>query len=322
MLSRLPRQVSEKILVGLDTSDDAGVYLLDSGEALIQTVDFFTPVVDDPFDYGQIAAANSLSDVYAMGGRPVTALNIVCFPTRDGDEATLCEILLGGAEKIAESGALLLGGHTVTDDEIKYGLSVSGLAPRDRLTPNSGGAEGDLLILTKPLGAGIITTALKAGAAAGEHVAEAVRWMKQLNAGAAAAAAKFQVRGATDITGFGLLGHLHEVAAGSLLSAEIWLDQLPALPGALQYAASGTGTAGAEANRRFLESHVRIQGDAGLEEALLYDPQTSGGLLLCIREPEAENLLEELKATGHEQSSIIGCLRAGPAGSICVTARP
>lgn len=305
--------------MGLETSDDAGVYLMDDGRALIQTLDFFTPIVDDPFEYGQIAAANSLSDVYAMGGRPLTAMNIVCFPMGQYPQEWLVQILLGGAEKVEESGALLLGGHTVNDETIKYGLSVTGTAAREEITANSGARPGDVLVLTKALGTGLVTTALKREVAAAADIRAAIDSMKTLNAGAARAMNRTGVRAATDVTGFGLLGHLYEMMAASGTAAELEADSLPALPGALAHAAAGVNTGGGLSNARYLEPWVEFE--SGLDAArrvLCFDPQTSGGLLIAVPGERLQQLQEELERAGVNVRAVIGRVLAGESGRIRV----
>lgn len=316
MLRQLPKQVSEKVLVGLETPDDAGVYVLNSEQALIQTLDFFTPIVDDPYEYGQIAAANSLSDVYAMGGEPLTVMNIVCFPTTSTvpglDQQVLVEILRGGADKVAESGAILLGGHTVNDETIKFGLSVTGLAhPRD-ITAVKGACAGDQLVLTKALGTGIVTTALKRGEASEADVATAVRSMKALNRGAARAMTRTGVHAVTDITGFGLLGHLFEMAEASGVGAVLRAGALPLLPGALRHAEAGVNTGGGRANAAFLGARVRF-GETVPEavRAVCFDPQTSGGLLIAVAPERTEALLAELEREGVPVRAVIGEVVAG-----------
>jgi len=319
VLRQLPKQVSDKILVGLETSDDAGVYLLDSDRALIQTLDFFTPIVDDPYDYGQIAAANSLSDVYAMGGVPLTAMNIVCFPMAGQPKEWLVQILRGGGDKVAESGALLLGGHTVNDETIKFGLSVTGLAqPRD-ITANRGALPGDVLVLTKALGTGLVTTAVKRRLASEGDTAAVIESMKTLNAAAARAMVQTGVHAATDITGFGLLGHLFEMLEASGVAGEIDAAQAPLLPGALVHASDGVNTGGGRSNAAYLGERVRFE--AGVPEELrvtLYDPQTSGGLLIAVAAEKAGRLLEELEGEGVSVRAVIGRVVDGPAGTICV----
>jgi selenide,water dikinase len=284
VLPRVPRLQSANVLVGFDTSDDAGVYKLGEECALVQTVDFFTPIVDDPYTYGAIAAANSLSDIYAMGGRPLTSLSILCWPG-ERDLEDLEEILRGGAAKMIEAGCTVLGGHSVKDEEIKFGYAVTGLVDPRRVWTNAGARPGDGLYLTKPLGTGIVTTALKRGLAKESDVAEAVASMLRLNSGADG----WAVRGATDVTGFGLLGHAREMALASGVTLEIDAGSVPTLPGALDYAARGALPGGLTNNRDFAAPCVEYARALAPEvDAILYDPQTSGGLLLsCPAAPPA-----------------------------------
>jgi selenide, water dikinase len=282
------------VLVDYRTGDDAGVFRLDERHLLVQTVDFFTPVVDDPFAFGAIAAANALSDVYAMGGTPLTALSIAAFPEKDFPPEWAAAIVRGGFEKLREAGCALLGGHSVRDPEIKFGYAVTGLVEADRLLTNAGARPGDVLVLTKPLGTGVIATALKAGAAPEAAVEAATRSMATLNRIPAAVAGRFRVRAATDITGFGLIGHALGVARQSQVTLEIRADDLPLLPEALALA-STYQPGGLKANRRAYEDQVLYRRRPVAErEAMLYDPQTSGGLLLLVPPQELEALLAEL----------------------------
>jgi selenide,water dikinase len=272
------------------------VFRLDERTALVQTVDFFTPVVDDPEAFGAIAAANALSDVYAMGGRPLTALSIAAFPETDFPAEWAAAIVRGGAVKLAEAGCALLGGHSVRDPEIKFGYAITGLIDPQRILSNAGGRGGEILVLTKPLGTGVIATALKAGKAPGESVAAATESMSRLNRDAAAAALRHGVTAATDITGFGLIGHASAVARQSRLTLEIRAADLPLLPGAGELAPRFQ-PAGLKANRRQFEPEVEYRARPDdVMKALLYDPQTSGGLFLLVREAEAPALLAELPA--------------------------
>lgn len=319
VLGQLPKQVSDKVLVGLETSDDAGVYVLDSERALIQTLDFFPPIVDDPYEFGQIAAANSLSDVYAMGGTPLTAMNIVCFPMDELPKEWLVEILRGGADKIAESGALLLGGHTVNDETIKFGLSVTGLAHPREITANNRAQVGDYLVLTKAIGTALVTTALKRGTADPADVEVASRSMRTLNAAAQRAMVRAGAQCATDVTGFSLMGHLYEMVSGSGRTAEIDVSALPFLPGALRYAEDGINTGGGRNNARYLAEHLRF--DAEVPEAVRVaccDPQTSGGLLIAISEARLPGLLAELEQEGVPVRAVVGRITAGEPGTIRV----
>ena len=286
MLARIPRWKNKNVLVGFDTADDAGVYQLTAELALVQTVDFFTPIVDDPYTFGAIAAANSLSDVYAMGGHPLSALSILCYPG-DGDLGDLEAILRGGAEKIHEAGCALLGGHSVNDPAIKFGYAVTGTVHPDRIKANGGARPGDALLLTKPLGTGIISTALKQGIAAEAHYAASVESMLTLNRAACEAMLKFAVNGCTDITGFGLIGHAREMALASRVTLEIDSSLVRFLPGALEYAKQGAIPGGLRNNRKFASPGV--EGSSPLDD-LLYDPQTSGGLLISLPEADAVEL--------------------------------
>lgn len=284
LLPRVPRLKDANLLVGFDTHDDAGVYRISPECALVQTTDFFTPIVDDPFTFGAIAAANALSDVYAMGGRPLTALSILCYPGK-GDLEDLEAILRGGGEKMIEAGCVVLGGHSVNDDEIKFGYAVTGTIHPDRIKTNAGARPGDALVLTKPIGTGVISTALKRGLARDVHVEGSIRSMLALNGAACEAMQSAGAHGCTDITGFGLLGHAREMALASGVTIEIDWRAIEFLPGALDYSEQGALSGGLENNRAFAECAVMIEGD--LPEPvlqLLYDPQTSGGLLIALSE--------------------------------------
>lgn len=317
MLRHLPQSKDPCLLVGTATSDDAGVYRLDDNTALIQTVDFFTPVVDDPFTFGQIAAANALSDVYAMGGRPLTALNIVAFPACALDEETLPAILRGGYDKVSEAGAVIAGGHTIDDSEPKYGLSVTGIVHPDKIWTNAGAHPGDALVLTKALGTGILSTAARADLfPAG--VAAAVESMVALNAAAASVAANFTIHACTDITGFGLLGHLFEMTGASGMRAEVSSADLPLLPEAAEAAAMGLIPAGAYANRDYLTT---VSFAATVPERLrdlCFDPQTSGGLLLALPASEAGGFLAALNRAGVCRAAVIGEIIPSGRGEIHV----
>jgi selenide,water dikinase len=282
VLSALPRITNENVLVGFDTRDDAGVYLLAPDLALVQTVDFFTPIVDDPFTYGAIAAANALSDVYAMGGRPISALSILSYPVK-GDLNDLGQILKGGAEKMREAGCVVIGGHSVNDDEIKFGYAVTGTVDPARVKTNAGARAGDTVVFTKRLGTGVVATALKRGLARDEDVRAAVESMLTLNRDACERMAALDVHGCTDVTGFGLIGHAREMALASDVTIEIDSAQVQFLPGALEYARAGAQPGGLKNNREFAECAVELAGAVAPEvEALLYDPQTSGGLLITL----------------------------------------
>lgn len=294
MLAAIPRVANENVLVGFDTADDAGVYKLTPECALVQTVDFFTPIVDDPVIFGAIAAANALSDVYAMGAQPLCALSIVAYP-RDGDIEDLQQILRGGAEKMREAGCVILGGHSIGDEEIKFGYALTGTVHPDRVIRNAGAQPGDLLVLTKPLGTGVIATALKRGAADPAHVEASIASMLELNRRAAEAMAELRVHAATDVTGFGLIGHAREMAAASDVTLEIIASRVPLLPGALEYARQGALAGGLKNNREYASCEVEAAGDVPEELLnLLYDPQTSGGLLVALPEAEAEKFERRL----------------------------
>jgi len=307
VLSRLPKQTDPNLLVGFETSDDAGIYQIAPNLALVQTVDFFTPLVDDPFTFGQIAATNALSDVYAMGGRPVTALSIVCFP-QDGDLDVLEQIMLGGMAKMAEANCVVVGGHSVRDSEIKFGYAVTGLIDPERVLTNAGAMEGDVLILTKPIGAGVITTALKQGKAKPEWITNAVASMTMLNRTASQlAAARTGVHAMTDVTGFGLMGHGRELALGSSMTIEIVVDEVPRIDGALDAIHLGAIPAGLLANREFAECLSADAPDAQIPEDLrtiLYDPQTAGGLLISVAADAANSLLASLRSAGLNAAKI------------------
>jgi selenide, water dikinase len=293
-LSGLPKIANPNVLVGYDTADDAGVYLLNDELALVQTVDFFTPIVDDPFTFGAIAAANSLSDVYAMGGTPISALSIVAFPA-DGGMDVLSDILRGGLEKMREAGCAVLGGHSVNDPELKFGYAVTGTVHPRRIKANSGARVGDALVFTKALGTGVIGTALKRGIAAQASVDAATTSMLTLNRAACDAMLRFDVHGCTDVTGFGMIGHAREMAVASSVTLEIETSRVPLLPGALDAVHAGAIPGGLKNNRDFASCAVDMAGDADVAVMqLLYDPQTSGGLLIALPENDAAELLKLL----------------------------
>lgn len=287
MLCAVPRVTNSNVLVGFDTADDAGVYLLDSNTALVQTVDFFTPIVDDPATFGAIAAANSLSDVYAMGGRPISALSIVAFPAMENIEI-LKLILTGGAEKMREAGCAILGGHSINDEEIKFGYAVTGTVKPDAFWTNAAARPGDVLLLTKSIGTGVISTAHKRGVVSEHHLSQAVASMLMLNRAAAEACAGLAVHSCTDVTGFGLAGHAREMAVGSQVTIEIETSRVPLLDGSLEYTRAGSVPGGLRNNREFAMQDV--QAAPGIDSALfdlMFDPQTSGGLLVSLPESDA-----------------------------------
>jgi len=300
ILSKLPRQEDPRLLVGFNNRDDAGVFLLQDGLALVQTTDFFTPIVDDPYQYGQIAAANSLSDIYAMNGRPLTALSIVCYP-EDGDLDALQQILVGGLEKMIEANCVVVGGHMVRDREVKFGYAVTGTAAPNRVWTNAGAVPGDQLILTKPLGTGLIATALRAAKAEPAWIDAAVRIMSRLNRDAAVALSTLSeaVHSVTDITGFGFLGHAWEVATASGVSLRLQSRNIQALEGALECARNGFIAGGLKKNREFVGSCAEFApGVAPDLQCLLFDPQTSGGLLASVDPGFAERASTLLAAAG------------------------
>jgi selenide,water dikinase len=303
----------------LEAADDAGVFRITPEIALIQTVDFFTPIVNDPYQFGQIAAANALSDVYAMGGRPLTAMNIACFPLQTTPAEVLKEILRGGLDKVHEAGALLVGGHSVEDPELKYGLAVTGIVHPDRILTKGGAKKGDLLVLTKPLGTGIIATALKGRLASKEAEEAMIRVMSELNQAAAAALEGLEVHAVTDITGFGLLGHGLEMARASKVELTIFAGRVPVLPWAREYAGMGLVPGGSHANRRFCEKHLQIDAQVGqVEVDLLSDAQTSGGLFIAVAPQHGETLMLRLQEQGVEDAAIIGEVTGAGAGRIRV----
>lgn len=305
VLGRLPKFYNEHLLVGFDTSDDACVYKINDTTVLIQTVDFFPPMVDDPFLFGQIAAANALSDVYAMGGNPITAMNLLCFPACL-DTSVMEEILAGGYDKVKESGAVIAGGHTISDPTPKYGLCVTGLAAPEQILTNAGAKEGDVLVLTKPLGIGILNTTAKAELITEEQQTTLHTVMSTLNKYAKEACKGLSVHACTDITGFGLLGHSYEMAAASKQTLRIDSGSLPLLPGVCDYASMGLLPEGMYNNLAYLEGHYHI--DSNLPQPLvdvLFDPQTSGGLLLSMPERDAMEFLSRMELHS-SYSRIIG----------------
>jgi selenide, water dikinase len=321
VLGKLARQQDANVLVGFDKADDAGVYQIAPDTALVQTVDFFTPIVDDPYTFGQIAAVNSLSDVYAMGGQPLTSLALVCFPER-GDMDILERILAGGLSKMMEAGCTIIGGHSIRDDEMKFGYSVTGLIHPRRVLANSGAQPGDRLLLTKALGTGVISTAIKKQKARPNWIEAAVRSMTMLNKAAAevitarsgersspgragavvptqASEFDYQVHGMTDITGFGLIGHARELALASNVSLRLHADRLPLLEGAVECARAGYIPGGLKANREFAECAVEFRPAVSEEtKTLLFDPQTAGGLLVSVASADAQRLVRELERKG------------------------
>ncbi len=309
--------VHADLLVGTSTADDAGVFRIAPDLALVQTVDFFTPIVDDPFTFGAIAAANAFSDVYAMGGEPRTALNIACFPQAGIPDGVLADILRGGLAKADEAGVVVIGGHTVIDEEVKFGMAVTGFVHPDRILRNVGARPGDVVVLTKPLGTGIVTTALKHGAGTAEEHAAAVATMAALNAAAARVLRSFTIHACTDVTGFGLLGHGYEMASGSNVRLVLDAARLPLLPGIPRLVAEGHLTGGCRRNRDWLAGKVRIA--PGLDPAAIeaaWDPQTSGGLLVAVDPAQADALLDALDAAGVQAKRVGRIEPATGAGSV------
>jgi selenide, water dikinase len=307
VLHSLPQWNHPDVIVGTETSDDAGVFRLRPDLAIVNTVDFFTPIVDDPYTFGQIAAANALSDIYAMGAEPRTALNIVGFPSGKMDIAVLGEILKGGSEKVREAGAVVIGGHTIIDDELKYGMAITGEIHPDRVIRNVGLRDGDAVILTKPLGTGIITTALKQRKVPDGSIEAAIASMVMLNRRASEIMRNFSVHACTDVTGYGLLGHAVEMASGGNVTLVLESAKMPLLPGALELAEQGILTGGCKRNRDYLQDKVSIESSvsAGLIE-VAFDPQTSGGLLIGLPKEEAQKLLNQLQSDAINSAAILG----------------
>ncbi len=305
VLSKLPVQNTENVIVGFETSDDAGVFRLNETTALVQTVDFFTPVADDPEIYGQIAAINSLNDVYAMGGKPLTALSIVCYPQK-GDWDVLGKILLGGQNAMNAEGVVVIGGHSVDDAEMKFGYAVTGVIDPDKIVKNSTAKDGDVLILTKQIGTGAINTAVKHGVASGETAAAAIKAMTTSAAAASKVMQKVGANACTDVTGFGLLGHAFEMAKGSRVTLEIESDRVPLLPDVLELISQGMLTRGDINNRAYVGETVRIaKSVSGEMQSALFDPQTAGGLLISLPVENAEKFLNK-----EADAQIIGRVRA------------
>lgn len=318
-MSGLPLLSSHNLLLGMERIEDAGIYRLSDDTALVQTVDFFTPVVDDPYTFGQIAVANSLSDIYAVGAKPLTAMNLVCFPVQTMDISVLREILKGGIDKMREAGVVLVGGHSVDDQEIKYGLSVTGTVHPDRFLCKEGSKIGDRLILTKPLGTGIISTAVKGEMADKKYVEPAVKSMCALNAAAAGIMLEIGVNACTDITGFGLIGHASEMIENTEKGMEIYAESVPVLPGARELAEQGMVPGGLYRNRDYRKATTLLSPDLDQYLAdILFDPQTSGGLLISVSAVKSARLLESLHEAGISQAAEIGKIVDSHPGSIKV----
>lgn len=319
VLAGLPEISDPRVLVGSNTCDDAGVYRLDDGAALVQTVDVFAPCVDDPYTFGQIAAANSLSDIYAMGGRPLTALSIIGFPIESLSHAVMTRMLQGGTDKMREAGVSVIGGHSINDKEPKFGYAVTGLIHPDSIVVNSGAQPGDALVLTKPLGVGVISFAAQLGKASASAVAAAGRSMVELNKAAAEVMLETGVSAATDVTGFGLLGHLSEMAVQSGVTVELYADLVPIFDEVLDYVSQGLVSGGIERNREYAARYVTLGNGVSEELAhVLYDPQTSGGLLIAVPEEKASALVTRMKSQSVRRASIIGRVISKSEGHIVV----
>jgi selenide,water dikinase len=317
VLSGLPLQSDPNLLVGIETSDDAGVYRLSPEIALIQTLDFFTPIVNDPYDFGRIAAANSFSDVYAMGGKPLTAMNIVCFPVKEMDKTILRSILEGGLDIIHKAGAVMVGGHSVEDPELKYGLSVTGTVHPEHFLTNAGARPGDLLILTKPLGTGILATALKGRMLDEKTTIKITELMATLNREAAEVMIEVGVNACTDITGFGLLGHSLEMAKASKVGIRLYADKVPIISEALTYASMGMVPVGSHLNQKFCSHHLDIASTIDpLIVDLLGDAQTSGGLFISFPENRCDEFIRKLSEKKVTTVAVVGEVVREPVGVI------
>jgi selenide,water dikinase len=318
-LCSLPLVDDPNLLVGLERGDDAAVYRLNDELAIIQTIDFITPIVDDPYTFGQIAAANALSDVYTMGGRPLTAMNVVCFPIKSQDISVLSEILRGGFDKLREAGCALVGGHSVEDNELKYGLSVTGVVHPARMITKEGAEMGDKLILTKPLGTGLVSTALKGGLAGEEAVGRIASSMVTLNRRASELMLEAGVHACTDITGYGLLGHACGMIEDGQFGMELHVGSIPLFPEAKEFAQMGLAPGGTQRNKEFRIGMIELAYEMDDEMwSILFDPQTSGGLLISVPGKEAEALLKNLHRSGIEDAAIIGAVTGKPKGKIII----
>lgn len=318
VLKSMPAAVSKELLVGIDTRDDAAIFKIGEGKALVQTVDFFTPIVDDAYLFGQIAAANALSDIYAMGGKPLTAMNLAGFPC-EMDMSILADILKGGREKVEEAGAIVVGGHTVEDAEPKYGLSITGMIDPKEVITVSAARPGDKLVLTKPLGVGILSTALKGQFTSEEDMREAIDGMRRLNEDASEAMKKVGVKACTDITGFGLLGHLYTMLKESKVAAIIEAKAVPVWPAVYEHAQQGLVPGGAGKNRDYLKNIVTFDSSVDrIRQDILFDPQTSGGLLIAVPQNKVEELVSLLKEAKTISVAQIGEIVEDKAGTIKV----
>lgn len=314
MLSGLPKQPYDpNVIVGFDLADDAGVYRLRDDLAIVQTLDFFTPIVDDPFDYGRIAALNSINDVWAMAGTPITALAITCFPKKGVDFSILAEIMRGGLEVLTQNGVALLGGHSVDNQQIMFGYSVTGVIDPNKVATNAGARPGDVIILTKPIGTGVISTGIKFAKTPPDVASSSLETMLTSGRAAAEAMREFGVKGATDVTGFALLGHGWELARASQVTIEIDSPRVPVLPGALDLARAGLLTSADKTNREYVGEDIEIAGSVSKEMGnLLYDPQTAGGLLIAIQAERADAMLARLRETYPQAETVGRVLERGP----------
>jgi selenide,water dikinase len=320
IVNHLPEYPNERVLVGPKTFADAGIYKISDDMATVSTLDFFTPVVNNPYDYGQIAAANALSDVYAMGGKPLTAMNILCYPIKSLDRDIVVEILKGSADKVDEAGAVIIGGHTLQDSEIKYGLSVTGIIHPDRIVTNAGARAGDALVLTKPLGTGLIISAIKADKVLEEHINLATRSMVLLNKTASEAMLEAGVSACTDITGFGLMGHAYELAEASKVTLSFFAGRIPIFDGCERYVKMGLMPGVSKLSKKYLKDAIRINPKVREELVdVLFDAQTSGGLLISIPKGKAETLCTKLKERGALTYDVVGEVRERGDVSIIVT---
>src|SRR3989304_3381380 len=320
VVNHLPEYPNERVLIGPKTFADAGIYKISDDMATVSTLDFFTPVVNNPYDYGQIAAAKALSDVYAMGGKPLTAMNILCYPIKSLDRDIVVEILKGSADKVDEAGAVIIGGHTLQDSEIKYGLSVTGIIHPDRIVTNAGARAGDVLVLTKPLGTGLIISAIKADKVFGEHINLATRSMVLLNKTASEAMLEVGVSACTDITGFGLIGHAYELAEASKVTLSFVAERIPIFDGCERYVKMGLIPGVSKLSKKYLKDAIRI--DPEVREDLvdiMFDAQTSGGLLISLPKGKVELLCTKLREKGVMTAEIIGEVHKRIDVSIIVT---
>jgi len=320
IVNHLPEYPNERVLVGPKTFADAGIYKISDDMATVSTLDFFTPVVNNPYDYGQIAAANALSDVYAMGGKPLTAMNILCYPIKSLDKDIVVEILKGSADKVNEAGAVIIGGHTLQDSEIKYGLSITGIIHPDRIVTNAGARAGDALVLTKPLGTGLIISAIKADKVLEEHVNLVTRSMALLNKAASEAMLEAGASACTDITGFGLMGHAYELAEASKATLSFFAGRIPIFDGCERYVRMGLIPGVSKLSKKYLKNAIRINPKVREELVdVLFDAQTSGGLLISIPKGKTEILCKKLKERGTLTYDVVGEVREREDVSIIVT---